>query len=103
MELVSNVIAGTNAERVLLLVHGYGADEQDLAGLLPYLDPDGYLAVVLPRGPIPVELPPTSRSKLALAHFLEKMFGALAFFQTRFIDGFVGEIHVVLLAETLAR
>ncbi len=55
MDLVSNVIAGTNAERVLLLVHGFGADEQDLAGLLPYLDPEGYFAVVLPRGPISVE------------------------------------------------
>ena len=37
-----------------MLVHGYGADEQDLGGLLPYLDPDGTLAVVLPRGNFPV-------------------------------------------------
>ncbi|MCU1457138.1 MAG: putative esterase [Actinomycetia bacterium] len=54
MDLVSNVIGGPNAERVLLLVHGYGADEQDLAGLLPYLDPEGHFATVLPRGPIAV-------------------------------------------------
>ena len=32
------------------LIHGYGADERDLGGLVTYLDPDGQLAVVLPRG-----------------------------------------------------
>src|SRR5947207_8554482 len=52
MALVTNVIQGSNAHRVLLLVHGYGADERDLGGLLPYLDPDGRFAVVLPRGPV---------------------------------------------------
>jgi thioredoxin 1 len=51
MALVTNVIKGSNAQRLLLLVHGYGADERDLGGLLPYLDPDGLFAVVLPRGP----------------------------------------------------
>ncbi len=51
MALVSNVIAGSDAKRVLLLAHGFGADEQDLGGLLPYLDPDGVFATVLPRGP----------------------------------------------------
>ena len=52
MSLVSNVIKGSVAERMLLLVHGYGADERDLGGLLPYLDPDGIFATVLPRGPM---------------------------------------------------
>ncbi len=37
-----------------MLIHGYGADEQDLGGLLQYLDPEGALAVVLPRGEFPV-------------------------------------------------
>jgi thioredoxin 1 len=37
-----------------MLIHGYGADEQDLGGLLSYLDPDGALAVVLPRASFPV-------------------------------------------------
>ena len=45
---------GSASSRLGLLVHGYGADERDLGGLLPYLDPDGTLAVVLPRGPFPV-------------------------------------------------
>jgi thioredoxin 1 len=54
MALVTNVIMGSNAQRLLLLVHGYGADERDLGGLLPYLDPDGLFATVLPRGPIAV-------------------------------------------------
>ncbi|HEX4777950.1 MAG TPA: thioredoxin [Acidimicrobiia bacterium] len=52
MALVTNVVHGANAQRLLLLVHGFGADERDLAGLLPYLDPDGHFVTVLPRGPI---------------------------------------------------
>ena len=52
MTLVTNVIEGSAAERVLLLLHGYGADERDLGGLLPYLDPEGHFATVLPRGPL---------------------------------------------------
>ena len=52
MALVTNVIEGSTAERVLLLMHGYGADERDLGGLLPYLDPEGHFATVLPRGPL---------------------------------------------------
>lgn len=50
--LVTNVVRGSGADRLLLLAHGYGADEQDLGGLLPYLDPDGRFAAVLPRGPV---------------------------------------------------
>ena len=52
MALVTNIVKGTSAQRVLVLLHGYGADEVDLGGLLPYLDPDGRFAVVLPRGPM---------------------------------------------------
>jgi len=52
MNLITNVVAGGSPERVLLLVHGLGADEHDLGGLLPYLDPDGHYATVLPRGPV---------------------------------------------------
>jgi thioredoxin 1 len=51
MALLANVIRGSDATRLLVLLHGYGADEQDLGGLLPYLDPDGRLAAVMPRGP----------------------------------------------------
>jgi thioredoxin len=51
MALVTNLIAGSDARRVLLLAHGYGADERDLGGLLGYLDPDGIFATVMPRGP----------------------------------------------------
>jgi thioredoxin 1 len=54
MALITNVIAGSGATRLFLLVHGYGADERDLGGLMPYLDPNGTFAVVLPRGPIAV-------------------------------------------------
>ena len=53
MALVTNIVKGSSAQRLLLLVHGYGADEQDLGGLLPYLDPDGLFAAVMPRAPMP--------------------------------------------------
>jgi thioredoxin 1 len=52
MALITNVVQGGSAQRLLLLVHGYGADERDLGGLLPYLDPEGMFAAVLPRAPI---------------------------------------------------
>src|SRR5437660_11408110 len=54
MALVTNVIKGSAAQRLLLLVHGFGADERDLGGLLPYLDPNGRFVTVLPRGPVAV-------------------------------------------------
>ena len=54
MALISNIVQGSNSNRLALLVHGYGADERDLGGLLTYLDPDGALAAVLPRGEYPV-------------------------------------------------
>jgi thioredoxin 1 len=49
--LVTNVVRGSDAERLLLMVHGYGADERDLGGLLPHLDPEGRFCAVMPRGP----------------------------------------------------
>ena len=52
MNLVHNVVGPPDAKRVLLLAHGYGADERDLGGLVPYLDPEGRFLVVLPRGPV---------------------------------------------------
>jgi thioredoxin len=52
MSLVHNVVGTPSAARVMLLVHGYGADERDLGGLLPYLDPEGRFLTVLPRGPV---------------------------------------------------
>jgi thioredoxin 1 len=54
MALIANVVQGSSSERLALLVHGYGAEERDLGGLLTYLDPDGKLAAVLPRGPYAV-------------------------------------------------
>ena len=51
MSLVTQVLRNPAAQRLLLLAHGYGADERDLAGLVSYLDPEGRYAVVLPRGP----------------------------------------------------
>ena len=52
MSLISNTVRGTDAERLLVLLHGYGADERDLGALLTHLDPDGRFATVLPRGPL---------------------------------------------------
>ena len=53
MSLITNVVKGSTARRLLLLVHGFGADEVDLGGVLPYLDPDGEFAAVMPRAPHP--------------------------------------------------
>ncbi|MGO9876656.1 MAG: thioredoxin domain-containing protein [Acidimicrobiia bacterium] len=52
--MISNIVQGSESNRLALLIHGYGADERDLGGLLSYLDPNGSLAVVLPRGNFPV-------------------------------------------------
>jgi thioredoxin 1 len=52
MSLIHNVVGPPTADRLLLLIHGYGADERDLGGLLPYLDPEGRFLTVLPRGPV---------------------------------------------------
>jgi thioredoxin 1 len=51
VQLVTNVVAGSGAQRVMLLLHGFGADERDLGGILPYLDPDGRFVAVIPRAP----------------------------------------------------
>jgi thioredoxin 1 len=51
MALLTNVIRGSDATRLLVLLHGYGADEQDLGALLSYLDPTGRFVAVLPRAP----------------------------------------------------
>jgi thioredoxin len=52
MDLVTNVVQGSASDRLLLLLHGFGADERDLGGLLSYLDPEGRFVTVLPRGPV---------------------------------------------------
>ncbi|MEX0665352.1 MAG: thioredoxin [Acidimicrobiia bacterium] len=52
MALIHNVVGTPQAARMLMLIHGYGADERDLGGLLPYLDPEGRFLTVLPRGPV---------------------------------------------------
>src|SRR3954451_2358317 len=41
-----------DAEGLLVLHHGRGADERDLLGLADVLDPDGRLHVVTPRAPV---------------------------------------------------
>ncbi len=51
MSLTTNVVRGEKAERLLLLLHGVGSNENDLAGLAPVIDPDGYFVTVCPRGP----------------------------------------------------
>ncbi len=50
-KLLVNMVQGSNAKRLMLLAHGYGADERDLGALLPHLDPDGRFAAVMPRAP----------------------------------------------------
>ena len=58
MALVTNTVKGSSAQRLLLLVHGYAADERDLGGLLSYVDADGVFAAVMPRAPSPAPSTP---------------------------------------------
>lgn len=51
MGLTTRVVAGDKAERLLVLLHGIGANEHDLASLASVIDPDGYFVTVCPRGP----------------------------------------------------
>jgi phospholipase/carboxylesterase len=52
--LVTNVVRGRQApDRLMLLVHGKGADEHDLEALVQHLDPEGRFLTVLPRAPLP--------------------------------------------------
>ena len=51
-QLRVNTVGTTGSgDRLLVLVHGYGADEYDLAGLVPHLDPQGTFFTICPRGP----------------------------------------------------
>lgn len=50
--LRTNVVGGSG-DRLLVLIHGYGADEHDLAGLAPVLGRERFFAIC-PRGPIDV-------------------------------------------------
>ena len=51
MGLTTNVVRGDKAERLLVLLHGIGSNENDLAAVAPVLDPDGYFITISPRGP----------------------------------------------------
>jgi thioredoxin 1 len=55
MGLTTRVVRGDKASaevgRLLLLMHGVGSNENDLAGLAPIIDPDGNFVIVCPRGP----------------------------------------------------
>lgn len=51
MGLTTRVVRGDNAERLLLLMHGLGANEHDLSALAPIVDPDGHFVTVCPRAP----------------------------------------------------
>ena len=51
MGLSTRVVRGENAERLMVLMHGIGSNEHDLAGLAPIIDPEGYFVTVCPRGP----------------------------------------------------
>jgi phospholipase/carboxylesterase len=44
--------AASDPEGLIVLLHGRGADEHDLAGLFDLLDPDARLLGITPRGPL---------------------------------------------------
>ncbi len=51
MSLTTHVAKGERAERLLVLLHGIGSNEHDLAQLAPLIDPEGYFVTICPRGP----------------------------------------------------
>lgn len=54
-ELEVNTVGTTGpGERLLVLIHGYGADQHDLAPLAPHIDPGGRFFTICPRGPLTV-------------------------------------------------
>ncbi len=53
--LAFHLEGGPRSERLLVLLHGFGATPNDIAAVVPHVDPAGRYAVVAPRGPI--ELP----------------------------------------------
>ncbi len=55
MKLVTNVVRPEGAaDRLMVLIHGKGADEHDLEPLLQHVDPAGRFLAVLPRAPLPM-------------------------------------------------
>jgi thioredoxin 1 len=74
MGLTTRVVRGEKAERLLVLLHGIGSNENDLAALAPIIDPDGAFVTVCPRGPYAygpgfawyrMEAPDTARATIA--------------------------------------
>lgn len=55
--LHTNVVGPLTGQRLLMLIHGYGADEHDLAPLAQVLDPEGRFFTICPRGPIDMGQP----------------------------------------------
>ncbi|MCP3989145.1 MAG: hypothetical protein GY724_08725 [Actinomycetia bacterium] len=49
---VNTIGSRGEGDRLLVLLHGYGADEHDLAPITPLIDPDGRFHTVCPRAPI---------------------------------------------------
>jgi phospholipase/carboxylesterase len=52
--LVSKIVRGRQApDRLMVLIHGKGASEEDLEPMIPHLDSEGRFLTVLPRAPLP--------------------------------------------------
>ncbi|MGE0000317.1 MAG: alpha/beta hydrolase [Ilumatobacteraceae bacterium] len=54
VELAFRLDGRVDAGRLLVMLHGYGATQHDLATIAPTIDPDHRFLVLSPRGPIPV-------------------------------------------------
>ncbi len=53
-----NIRRSKTSKKAVWLFHGYGANEQDLAGVADYMDPDGVYTWILPQGPYEVGFGP---------------------------------------------
>lgn len=54
VELAFRLDGRVDAGRLLIMLHGYGASQHDLAAVAATVDPDLRFLILCPRGPIPV-------------------------------------------------
>lgn len=51
---INEVGTSGTGDRLLVLLHGYGADEHDLAPITPHIDPTGRFFTICPRAPLDI-------------------------------------------------
>ena len=60
LNVISVPASSAPADKLLVLLHGWGANAQDVVGLAPYLKLEGY-QMLFPEGPFPHPMSPGGR------------------------------------------